>query len=84
MSCSGEGHSRQFIPLRLGKNVNMTHTLRDVQKHNMVACVSTEGFKERLLRKDALDVYSLIFLFKILGLWYFAHSFVLYRTVERK
>ena len=61
MSCSGEGHSRQFISSRLEKNVNTTHTLQDAPEHNMVARVSTEGFKGRLQGEDALDVYGLIF-----------------------
>lgn len=61
MSCSGEGHSCQFISFRLEKNVNTTHTLQDARGHNMVARPSTEGFKERLWEKDALDAYGLIF-----------------------
>lgn len=75
MSCSGEGHSHQFISSRLEKNVNTTHTLQDVHKHNTVACVSREGFKEG---KDALDVYGLILRSKTSRVWCFAQSFVLY------
>lgn len=62
MSCSGEGHSRQFISSRLETNVNTTHTLQDAQKHNMVACVSTEGFKEKTLGKGRFERVRLNFL----------------------
>lgn len=71
MSCSGEGHSRQFISLRLEKNVNTTHTLQDAQKHRMV----TEVFKERLWGKD---VNGLIFPFKTSRARRFTHYSVLY------
>lgn len=79
MSCSGEGHSQQFISVRLGKNVNMTHTLSDVQKHSMVTCLLTEGFRKdsgckrlQFLIQDFRGVVALCILLTLI------------RTVERK
>lgn len=52
MSCSGEGHSRQFISSRLEKNVNTTRSLQDAQEHNMVVCVRVCVCRQTASRKD--------------------------------